>query len=272
MALVCELKFNENGRTYYYNANKFKDLNKGDNVIVDFNDCLEIASVIKKPYETQDENIINSLQEIKRVATKQDLEQKNAIIEKSKKAYPKVVEAIKKFELSMKLLEVRYSFDQTKIFINYISENRVDFRELVKYLASIFKVRVELRQISTREEAKIFGGCGVCGKELCCSKFLDETNQVTIKMAKTQNMALNPSKINGVCGKLMCCLAYEFKEYEHILEKMPELKSEIKTTKGTGQVVYQDLLNEKVTIKVGDDENFKLEEVFLDEIIKEKEE
>lgn len=266
MAIVCEVKFSQNGRTFFYDAEKFSNLKKGDNIIVEHGDLNEFATVLKKPYETKDEKIVQSLEKIKRVATKEDVEIKQKWQEKSKIAIAKVLDAIKKFELSMKLVEVRYAFDGSKIFINYLSENRVDFRELVKYLASIFKTRVELRQISQREEAKMFGGCGICGKELCCVKYLNDGAQVSIKMAKAQNLALNPAKINGVCGKLMCCLSYEAKEYQDVLEKMPELGKVIKTTKGEGVVVYQDLLNEKVTIKIGDGEDEKMEDVLLTEI------
>lgn len=269
MAIVCEVRFSPNSRTYYYDATNFLDLKKDDHIIVEHSDCNEFATVVKKPYETQDEKLIANLGKIKRVATKKDEETKKALQEKSKNAQKQVEDAIKKFDLIMKLVEVRYSFDGSKIFINYIAENRVDFRELVKYLASVFKTRVELRQINQREEVKMFGGCGICGKELCCSKFLSDNTQVSIKMAKAQNLALNPSKINGICGKLMCCLAFEAKEYQDVLDKMPPLGQVVKTTKGEGVVVYQDLLNEKVTIKIGNDDDEKTEDVCLNEIIKE---
>lgn len=266
MAIVCEVKFGPNGRTFFYNAKGFENLKKGDELIVEHNDSSEFGYVVKKPYELNDEKIVENLETIKRIASKKDVEIKNGWLEKNKQAHTKVFEAIKKFELSMKLVDVHYSFDGTKLFINYIAETRVDFRELVKYLASIFKTRVELRQISQREEAKMFGGCGICGKELCCSKFLGDNAQVSIKMAKSQNLALNPSKINGVCGKLMCCLMFEAKEYQEVLDKMPPLGKMIKTTKGDGVVVYQDLLNEKVTIKMGDEDDAKTEDVLLTEI------
>ncbi len=266
MAIVCEVKFSPNGRTFFYDATGFEELRKGDEIIVEHSDSNEFATVLKKPYETKDEKIVSNLEKIKRVASPQDVETKQKWQEKSKNAFPKVLDAIKKFELSMKLVEVRYSFDGSKIFINYIAENRVDFRELVKYLASIFKTRVELRQISQREEAKMFGGCGICGKELCCLKYLNDNTQVSIKMAKAQNLALNPSKINGVCGKLMCCLSFEAKDYQEVLDKMPPLGKVVKTEKGEGVVVYHDLLNEKVTVKFGDGDDEKTEDFLLTEI------
>ena len=268
MAIVCEIKFGSSGRIGFYDASDFESLKKGDCVIAVFNDCNEFGIVVKKPYESEDEKIISELGEIKRLATNEDKETKKACDKKSEGAVVKVLDAINKYELPMKLVDVNYSFDGSKIFISYIAENRVDFRELVKYLASIFKTRVELRQISLREEAKIFGGCGICGKELCCSKFLNDNNQVTIKMAKVQGLALNPSKINGMCGKLMCCLSYEAKSYQQASENLPALGTVIKTTKGEGVVVFQDLLNEKVTIKIGDDEDETIEDVCLEEIIK----
>ncbi len=267
MAIVCEVMFGSGGRKYLCEASEHKNLQVGDNIIVSYNDCNEFACVTKKPFEIEDQKVQNA-GIIKRVANEKDYNSKKVWEEKSKEATKKVLDAIKKFELSMKLVDVRYSYDGSKIFINYIAENRVDFRELVKFLASIFKTRVELRQISQREEAKMFGGCGICGKELCCSKFLGDGSQVSIKMAKSQNLALNPSKINGVCGKLMCCLSFEAEEYQKALEKLPPLGAVIKTTKGEGVVVYQDLLNEKVTIKIGDKENEKTEDINLNEIIK----
>ena len=269
MAIVCEVKFSENGRAFFYDATDFLDLKKGDKIIVEHSDANEFGVVFKAPYETNDDKIIASLEKIKKVASKKDVETKKACLEKSKEAYKEVLNAIDKFNLQMKLVEVRYSFDYSKIFISYIAESRVDFRELVKYLASIFKTRVELRQISQREEAKMFGGCGICGKELCCTKFLGDNAQVSIKMAKAQNLALNPSKINGVCGKLMCCLMFEAKEYQDILDKMPTLGENVKTSNFEGVVVYQDLLNEKVTIKRIVDGEEKIEDINLDEIIKE---
>ena len=269
MAIVCEVKFSPNSRTFFYDATEFSDLKKGDEIIVEHSDSIEFAVVSKKPYETKDEKIIASLEKIKRMASKKDKDAKRLSQEKNKGAYKDVLDAVKKFDLQMKLVEVRYSFDGSKIFINYIAENRVDFRELVKYLASIFKTRVELRQISQREEAKMFGGCGICGKELCCSKFLGDNAQVSIKMAKAQNLALNPSKINGVCGKLMCCLGFESKEYQEVLDKMPAIGETIKTKECEGVVVYQDLLNEKVTIKISSGDEEKMQDVKLEEILKE---
>ena len=266
MAIVVQIKFSPNGRTYFYDAQNFENLKKGQSIIADFNDCDELGIVVLSPYQTEDEKILNNIGKIKRLATEEDQKTKKAYDKKSKEAAIKVLEGIKKFELLMKLVEVRYSFDGSKIFISYIAENRVDFRELVKYLASIFRTRVELRQISTREEAKMYGGLGICGKELCCSKFLNDNTQVTIKMAKAQGMALNPSKINGICGKLMCCLSYEAKDYQEALEKLPPLGTKINTTKGEGVVIFQDLLNEKVSIKIGDGENEKIEEICLSEI------
>ncbi len=247
MAIVCEVKFGSSGRSYLCEASEQQELKVGDNIIVSYNDCNEFAVVIKKPFEIEDEKVQN-VGTIKRVANQKDYELKNIWSEKSKEASKKVLEAIKKFELSMKLVEVRYAYDGSKIFINYIAENRVDFRELVKYLASIFKTRVELRQISQREEAKMFGGCGICGKELCCSKFLGEGSQVSIKMAKLQNLALNPSKINGVCGRLLCCLKYENDNYTEYKKNLPDVGSKIKITEGEGKVISVDVFNKKYRV------------------------
>lgn len=263
MALVVEIKFDTNTKTFLCDATEF-NLKKGDFVIADYSDCHDFAEVVSNSKN------VELAEELTKVFKKVDENDKQAykqVLEKSKTSFKKVQDAILKFNLNMKLVDVKHSFDMSKLFVNYSAENRVDFRELVKFLASIFKTRVELRQISTREEAKVLTGCGVCGRPFCCATFLAQSPQVTIKMAKAQGLALNPNKINGVCGKLLCCVAFEHPEYQQALEKLPPLGSVVKTPEGEGEVVFQDLIKERVSVKIFEDEqNYKICDFGLDDL------
>ncbi len=264
MAMMVELKFDLNTKTFFADC-KNLDLKKGDTVVANYSDCKHLATVVE---EIKDKKVKeNILTEIFKKATKEDILSYQKTLEKNKDSFKKVFEAVQKFNLEMKLVDVKHSFDGTKLFVSYSAEARVDFRELVKYLAGIFKTRVELRQISTREEAKMLGGCGVCGKPFCCVTFLGENPQVSIKMAKTQGLALNPNKINGACGKILCCVSYEHPEYQQVLDKMPPLGSQVKTKQGQGEVVFQDLIKETVSVKIFEDEqNYKICEFTLEEL------
>lgn len=262
--MIVELKFNVNSKSFFADVTNF-DLKKGDMVVAIYSDCKCLAEVLKEPKEQEIENK-DDLTEIVKKATAEDLKTQKTP-EQNDDAFKKVQDAIEKFGLKMKLVDVQFSFDQTKLFVTYSAEARVDFRELVKNLANIFRTRVELRQISFREEAKMLGGCGVCGKPFCCGTFLSNTPQTTIKMAKTQGLALNPNKVNGACGKLLCCIAFEHPEYEKVLEKLPPLGSMVKTAYGDGEVVFQDLLKEKVSVKVFDSkQNYEIYDLSLDEL------
>ena len=257
MPIIVEVKFNENGRAYYFNAEGFLDLVKGDGVLVDSNNSTDFGIVVAKPKEVDISAIRGELKSIIRKATADDWATCKRWKQKEQDAFPLIEKSIQKFNLVMKLTDVKYSFDGSKILISYTSDDRVDFRELVRDLASIFRTRVELRQIGPRDEAKKCGGCGPCGQELCCRRFLNDYQSVTIKMAKSQGLALNPSKINGVCGKLMCCLEYEFPVYRDIQAKMPLLGTRVSTIDGEGEVVYQDLLKEQVVLRFKKDDGFE---------------
>lgn len=257
MPVIVEVKFSENGRAYFFNAESFPDLVKDDGVLVDSNNSTDFGIVTGKPREVSASSVRGDLKNIIRKATPEDWNVYKKWRDKEREAVPLIEKSIQKFNLVMKLTDVKYSFDGSKILISYTSDDRVDFRELVRDLASIFKTRVELRQIGARDEAKICGGCGPCGQELCCRRFLNDYQQVTIKMAKCQGLALNPNKINGVCGKLMCCLGYEFDTYRDLQAKMPSLGTRVSTADGEGEVVYQDLLKEQVTLKFRKDDGFE---------------
>lgn len=268
MATIIEVKCSENDRIYYCTVEENVQLNKGSTVIVEVDDCLYLAQVtgVLPKDATQKNNSQNAL--FIRIATKSDEILSNKMIEKAKKAIPNIENSIKKYNLDMKVIEVRYSLDGKKLLIIYTAENRVDFRELVRELASIFKTRIELRQIGARDEAKLCGGYGPCGRELCCKRFIDDYKPVTIKMAKAQGLALNPNKINGICGKLMCCLEYEYQNYKEIQAKMPPLNSKIKTKSGQeGDVAFHDILKQTVTIKTQKEDSVEFVEISLEEII-----
>lgn len=247
--LVVEVKFSEKGRVYYFDGSMVESLNKGDFVIVDHNEANEFAEIVAKPKNVENFCKQQELKKVVRKATEKDKETHNNWIKKEKDAIPIIEKSVQKFELKMKLVEVKYNFDGSKLLVVYTADERVDFRELVRELASKFKTRIELRQIGFRDEAKMCGGCGACGQELCCRRFLSDYTQVTIKMAKTQNLALNPNKINGVCGKLMCCLEYEYPEYKQLQDKMPPIGSVVLSPDGEGEVVYHDFIKEEVMLK-----------------------
>ena len=208
----------------------------------------------------------NSLKKCIRIATQEDKEIHNENKRKEKEAFKIAQEKIREFDLGMNLVEVEYTFDNNKIIFYFIAEGRVDFRELVKTLASIFKTRIELRQIGVRDEAKSVGGIGTCGRSLCCSTFLGDFTSVSIKMAKEQNLSLNPSKISGMCGRLMCCLKYEQDTYEDIKQRMPNIGSIVDTKFGDGEVIGSSILKERVRVKFNDEQEENIRDIKLDEI------
>ncbi|MBE5736029.1 MAG: hypothetical protein E7356_01545 [Clostridiales bacterium] len=207
--------------------------------------------------------------EVKRIireATDQDIAKVKELDTQIPKVKKITNDLIEKYKLDMKLVSVGYTIDGSKVIINYVCEDRVDFRELVKDLAGQLRLRVELRQIGIRDQAKIVGGIGFCGKECCCKKYLNDFDKVSIKMAKSQGLSLNPTKISGICGRLMCCLAYENEFYSEISSKMPRLNARVKTKDGIGNVIYNNLLKQKVTVKIDNNGEIKVSEYELAEI------
>ena len=213
MPSVIGIRFKAVGKIYYFDPDNL-DIKKDDKVIVETTRGLEFGHVVVGIKEVKEEDLVQPLKKVLRLATKEDLEQMEAIKEKEKEAFQICLEKINEHQLPMKLIEVECTFDNSKIIFFFTAEGRVDFRELVKDLAAIFKTRIELRQIGVRDEAKILGGIGNCGRILCCHSFLGEFVPVSIKMAKEQNLSLNPAKISGICGRLMCCLKYENEVYQ----------------------------------------------------------
>ena len=247
MQKVVGVKFKTNGKVYLFDKNNI-DVNVNDNVIVDSIFGLSFGNVnlIK---EINENELNEPLKNVVRKATKEDVKKHEELTEKAKKDIFVIREKVKKLELEMKVVSAEYSFDGTKILIEFSAEDRVDFRDLLKELASALKVRIELHQVGQRDEVKIKGGIGPCGEVCCCARFLKDFEHVTVKMAKNQGLSLNPTKISGLCGRLMCCLGYENKQYEEVLKKMPKINSQVKTPDGVGTTVYNDILRQMVSVK-----------------------
>ena len=250
MVTVIGVRFRRAGKIYYFAPNGF-DIKLGDNVIVETARGVEYGNVVVAPKEIPEEEIVAPLKEVMRVATKEDdeIEAKNK--EKEKEAFKICLEKIKKHGLDMKLIDSEYTFDNNKVLFYFTAEGRIDFRELVKDLASVFRTRIELRQIGVRDETKILGGIGSCGRPLCCNTYLTEFIPVSIKMAKEQNLSLNPTKISGVCGRLMCCLKNEEEVYEEINAKLPEVGDTVTTIDGLkGEVHSISVLKQMIRVIV----------------------
>ena len=208
MVKVIGVRFRTAGKIYFFNPGKF-NIKRGDHVIVETARGIEYGTVVGDPREVENSKVIQPLKQVLRIATERDDEQEAGNKIKEKEAFKICLEKIQKHKLEMKLIDAEYTFDNNKVLFYFTADGRIDFRELVKDLASVFKTRIELRQIGVRDETKILGGIGICGRELCCHRHLSEFVPVSIKMAKEQNLSLNPTKISGVCGRLMCCLKNE---------------------------------------------------------------
>ena len=260
MTKVIGVKFKENGKSYYFNPKNF-DIKENDNVIVETVRGLEFGNVVFANREINEEELSTPLKDVVRVATKADVEKHEANMEKAKEAIGICEEKVKKHKLDMKLVDAEYTFDNSKIIFYFSAEGRIDFRELVKDLATIFRTRIELRQIGVRDEAKLLGGLGHCGREFCCHKFLCDFQPVSIKMAKDQGLSLNPTKISGACGRLMCCLSYEQQAYEEKIKRVPKVGAVVSTPLGEGTVMNVNILKEKVQVKLtGQNDTVNLEE------------
>ena len=222
MVKVIGVRFRTAGKIYFFSPGQF-DIKQGDNVIVETARGVEFGRVVSGVKEVAEEDVIQPLKSVIRIATEQDQKVVNKNKQKEKEAFKICLEKIRKHGLEMKLIDVEYTFDGNKILFYFTADGRIDFRELVKDLAAVFRTRIELRQIGVRDETKIRGGIGICGRPLCCSTYLTEFSAVSIKMAKEQNLSLNPTKISGVCGRLMCCLTNEEETYEMLNSQLPSV-------------------------------------------------
>ncbi|HCM90692.1 MULTISPECIES: stage 0 sporulation family protein [Vagococcus] len=250
MIEVVGVRFKPTGRIYFYSKNETLDLEYNQPVIVESQKAKELAYVAIPNKEMKKEDLPEELKPIIQVATSKQLVKQQKNDQDAKDAFTIAKSKILEHQLEMKLVDVEYTFDRSKMVFSFTADGRIDFRNLVKDLASIFKTRIELRQIGVRDEAKLLGGIGPCGRPLCCSTFLGDFAAVSIKMAKEQNLSLNPTKISGVCGRLMCCLNYENSEYERLREKMPDFGEIIETPDGKGKVIGLNILSEVIKVKL----------------------
>lgn len=251
MAEVIGVRFKEVGKVYYFDPDG-QTLKKGDRVIVETVRGIECGEVAMDNREIDDEEIIKPLKKLIRIATESDLEKVKENKIKEKNAFGICQQKIANHGLEMKLVDVEYTFDGGKVLFYFTADGRVDFRELVKDLAGVFKTRIELRQIGVRDESKMLGGLGICGRPFCCSSFLGEFQPVSIKMAKEQGLSLNPTKISGACGRLMCCLKYEQNAYEYLLKITPKPGAIVETAEGAGTVVDFSLLTGRLKVQLHD--------------------
>lgn len=266
MIKVVGVKFRNAGKVYYFDPNGI-EVERGQAVIVETANGIEHGTIVIPSLMIEDEELTNPLKSMLRVATEEDeaIEAENRV--KEEEAMVICQEKIDKHNPEMKLISAEYAFDRSKLLFNFTAEGRVDFRELVKDLASVFKTRIELRQIGVRDETKICGGIGICGRELCCCTYLSDFASVSIKMAKEQGLSLNPTKISGLCGRLMCCLKNEAETYEELNKKLPDVGSMVTTPDGmTGQVQSVNVLRQLVKVLITVDDEKELKEYPVDEI------
>lgn len=255
MKNIIGVRFKKLGKIYFFNPKGLR-VKKGDNVIVETTQGEEYGEVMIPNRFVNDEKIIAPLKKVIRLANNKDDKHYEECRKKEKEAFKTCQKKIKEHNLKMTLTDVEYKFDDSKILFYFTADGRIDFRELVKDLAAIYKTRIELRQIGVRDEVKRIGGNGVCGRELCCCTFLRDFEAVSIKMAKEQNISLNPSKISGNCGRLMCCLKYESNVYEDKLKRLPNIGAIVKTEDGEGEVDNIETLKETVRVKIKDGDSY----------------
>jgi cell fate regulator YaaT (PSP1 superfamily) len=263
MTKVIGVRFRTAGKIYFFDPKSY-DIKRGDHVIVETARGIEYGTVVAGAKEVEDEKVIQPLKPVIRIATERDDEQAEKNKLKEKDAYKICLEKIQKHGLEMKLIDAEYTFDNNKVLFYFTADGRIDFRELVKDLASVFKTRIELRQIGVRDETKIRGGIGICGRPLCCHSYLSDFVPVSIKMAKEQNLSLNPTKISGVCGRLMCCLKNEEETYEELNRKLPGVGDFVTTDDGMkGEVQSINVLRQqvKVLVDLGDEKELREYEV-----------
>lgn len=259
MTKVIGVRFRTAGKVYFFDPGKL-EIKQGDHVIVETARGIEYGTVIGAPREVEEDKVVQPLKSVLRIANQKDDEQEAANRQKEKDAFKICLEKIRKHGLQMKLIDAEYTFDNNKVLFYFTADGRIDFRELVKDLAAVFKTRIELRQIGVRDETKILGGIGICGRPLCCHTHLSEFAPVSIKMAKEQNLSLNPTKISGVCGRLMCCLKNEEETYEELNKKLPNVGDFVTTDDGLkGEVQSVNVLRQlvKVVVDVGDEKEIQ---------------
>lgn len=266
MIRIIGVRFRNVGKIYYFNPKNFQ-VKVGEHVIVETARGVEYGTVVIGPKDVTDDQVIQPLKDVIRVATPKDDAKAECNRKKEKEAYQICLKKIRAHELDMKLIDVEYTFDNNKVLFYFTADGRIDFRELVKDLAAVFKTRIELRQIGVRDETKILGGMGICGRGLCCHTYLSEFVPVSIKMAKEQNLSLNPTKISGVCGRLMCCLKNEQETYEYLNKRLPNTGDTVTTPEGIkGEVQSVNVLRQLVKVIVDIDDEKEIREYHADEL------
>jgi cell fate regulator YaaT (PSP1 superfamily) len=263
---VVGVRFKKAGKVYYFNPGDLL-IQKNDSVIVETVRGIEFGKVVTDRKTVDENDVVLPLKRVIRIANEKDQMIVSENKEAAKEAYEVCCEKVIEHQLDMKLVDVEYTFDRNKVIFYFTADGRVDFRELVKDLAAIFRTRIELRQIGVRDEAKMLGGIGPCGRMLCCSTFLGDFEPVSIKMAKDQNLSLNPTKISGLCGRLMCCLKYENDEYEAAKESLPDIGETIETPHGAGKVIGLNILERVLQVELAGQE--RILEFTMDEILNE---
>ncbi|MFD3158632.1 stage 0 sporulation family protein [Haloimpatiens sp. FM7330] len=265
MVTVVGIRFRRVGKIYYFDPAELQ-LQVGDKVLVETARGIEFGQCVIPNRQIEEDKIVAPLKSVIKKADEKDVEKNLENKRKEKDAFKICIDKIKKHELDMKLIDVEYTFDNNKVIFYFTADGRVDFRELVKDLASVFRTRIELRQIGVRDEAKMVGGLGPCGRPLCCATFLGDFEPVSIKMAKEQNLSLNPAKISGICGRLMCCLNYEQKNYLEIRRKLPKVGSLVDSSYGKGEVIGNSVVKENVKVKIQTDDDEIVKEIPIKEI------
>ena len=266
MIRVIGVRFRTAGKVYYFDPGKL-NIKRNDHVIAETARGIEYGTVVGDPKEEPEDKVVQPLKAVLRVATPKDDEQEAGNKLKEKEAFKICMEKIRKHNLQMKLIDAEYTFDNNKVLFYFTADGRIDFRELVKDLASVFKTRIELRQIGVRDETKILGGIGICGRPLCCHTHLSEFAPVSIKMAKEQNLSLNPTKISGVCGRLMCCLKNEEETYEELNRRLPNVGDFVTTDDGhKGEVHSVNVLRQLVKVIVNVDDEKEIQEYRVDQL------
>ena len=266
MIKIIGVRFRNAGKIYYFDPKKLP-IKKGDHVIVETARGIEYGSVVADAREVTDDQVIQPLKPVIRIANADDNARAQRNKEKEKEAFRICLEKIRKHKLEMKLIDTEYTFDNNKVLFYFTADGRIDFRELVKDLASVFKTRIELRQIGVRDETKVVGGVGICGRELCCHTFLSEFAPVSIKMAKEQNLSLNPTKISGVCGRLMCCLKNEEDTYEYLNSRLPGIGDRVIADDGLkGEVQSVNVLRQLVKVLVDVQDEKELREYKVEQL------
>jgi len=265
--MVIGVRFKRAGKVYYFDPGEW-EIKAGDSVVVETARGLEFGEVITGARDVPDARLVTPLRKVVRPATEQDVRNAQENEENTRNAYNICQEKIAQHKLEMKLVDVEYTFDKSRILFYFTANGRVDFRALVKDLASVFRTRIELRQIGVRDEAKMLGGLGPCGRQICCGAFLGDFQPVSIKMAKEQSLSLNPTKISGLCGRLMCCLKYEQETYEQLRKRMPRVGKDIVTPDGIGTVLEIQVLKEMVRVRINKGDGSEIKEYSVNDCAK----